>query len=239
MQLPESVVFSDEGLIWIIWFRGSPAYNEGLGACVIGEVVLWRYSRVIVIGPSTHNCIQARDVFFMNKSTGMFGISLIILTLIVAVILGFMAGPTIPFIHRKMSAKDFLEWKNEYNVGIDSIDQQHRRLVSLINQLQTAVNYSTGEEFEREALDQLVDYTKTHFTYEEGLMEQNDYPDFESHRAQHKHMIQKVEAVLAEYEKDKDTAMNNALNYLSEWLINHINGTDKEYSSYLIGKGVK
>lgn len=182
----------------------------------------------------------------------MFGVSLIILTLIVAVILGLMAEPSnpltwflvailvaIPFIHRKMSAKSFLEWKDEYSVGIDSIDQQHRKLVNLINQLQTAVNYSTGEEFEREALDELVNYTKTHFTFEEGLMEQNDYPDFESHRAQHKYMIQKVEAVLAEYEKDRDTAMNNALNYLSEWLINHINGTDKEYSSYLIGKGVK
>ncbi|MDH5613304.1 MAG: bacteriohemerythrin [Gammaproteobacteria bacterium] len=188
----------------------------------------------------------------MNQNASMFGISLIILTLIVAVILGFMAGPTspltwlllivliaIPFLYRKFAAKDFLPWKDEYSVGIESIDQQHKKLINLINQLQTAVKYSTGEEFEREALDELVNYTKTHFTYEEGIMEQNGYPGFESHKSQHVRMIKKVEEVLAEYENEPDSAMSNAVNYLKEWLINHINGTDKEYSSFLIGKGVK
>ncbi|MDH5711431.1 MAG: bacteriohemerythrin [Gammaproteobacteria bacterium] len=188
----------------------------------------------------------------MNQNAKMFGVALIILTLIVAVILGFMAGPTspltwlllvaliaIPYIYRKMENKDFLEWKAEYSVGIDSIDKQHRKLVNLINQLSTAVKYSTGEEFEREALDELVNYTKTHFTYEEGVMEQNGYPDFEAHKAQHVKMISKVEEVLARYESDPDTAMSNAADFLKDWLINHINGTDKEYSSYLLSKGVK
>ena len=86
----------------------------------------------------------------MNKNLGMFGVALLILTLITAIILGFMAGPTspltwllvailvaIPFVHRKLAGKSFLEWKDEYSVGIESIDQQHRRLVNLINQLHT------------------------------------------------------------------------------------------------------
>ena len=187
-----------------------------------------------------------------NKKMCMFGVSLLILTLIVAAILGLLAGPTspitwiliailvvIPFIHKKMSTNQFVEWNDDYSVGIDSIDQQHKKLLNLINQLQTAVDYSTGEEFEREALDELVDYTKTHFTYEEGLMRDNDYPDFEPHKLQHEKMFEKVREVLAEYEQDQDTAMANAAEYLRDWLINHINGTDKEYSSYLIGKGVK
>ena len=187
-----------------------------------------------------------------NKKMCMFGVSLLILTLIVAAILGLLAGPTspitwaliacllvIPFIHRKFASTQFVEWQDDYSVGIDSIDQQHKKLLNLINQLQTAVDYSTGEQFEREALDELVDYTKTHFTYEEGLMRDNDYPDFEAHKLQHEKMFDKVREVLSEYEKDHDTAMSNAAEYLKEWLINHINGTDKEYSSYLIGRGVK
>lgn len=187
----------------------------------------------------------------MNKNASMFGFSLIILTLIVAVILGLMAGPTspitwglvailvvIPFIHRKLAAKHYVEWKDDYSVGLDSIDQQHKKLLSLINQLQTAVDYSTGEEFEREALDELVDYTKTHFTYEEGLMKDNDYPDFVSHKAKHDEMIKEVEKVLAEYEEDHDLAMEHGSEFLKVWLINHINGTDKEYSNFLIDKGV-
>lgn len=188
----------------------------------------------------------------MNKNLGMFGVALLVLGLITAAILGLMAGPTsplawalvailvaIPFIHRKLSAKKFIVWKDAYNVGIDSIDQQHRKLVNLINQLTTAVDYSTGENFEREALAELVDYTKTHFSYEEALMEDNGYPDFEAHRAQHKAMIAEVDKVLAEYEKDHDKAMSHAVDYLQGWLINHINGTDKQYSSFLIDKGVR
>ena len=186
------------------------------------------------------------------KNVSMFGVALIILILITAVILGLMAGPTspltwllfavllaIPFVHKKMSNKKFLIWKDEYSVGLDSIDQQHKKLVNLINQLQTAVDYSTGEEFEREALDELVNYTKTHFTFEEGLMKDNDYPDYEPHKAQHEKMIKEVEKVLAMYEEDHDTAMDNAVKFLKDWLIKHINGTDKQYSSFLIGKGVK
>ena len=147
----------------------------------------------------------------MNQHMRMFGIALLILSLITAVILGLIAGPTspltwvlvailvaIPFIHRKLSAKSFITWKDEYSVGLDSIDQQHKKLINLINQLTTAVDYSTGEEFEREALAELVEYTKTHFSYEEGLMEDNGYPDFEAHRAQHRAMIAEVEAVLSE-----------------------------------------
>ena len=126
-----------------------------------------------------------------------------------------------------------------YSVGIDSIDQQHKKLLNLINQLQTAVDYSTGEQFEREALDELVDYTKTHFTYEEGLLRDNDFPGFEAHKVQHEKMFEKVREVLSEYEEDHETAMGNAAEFLKDWLINHINGTDKEYSSYLIERGVK
>ena len=188
----------------------------------------------------------------LNKRMCMFGLSVLIMTLIIAVILGLLAGPDspitwlliaalliIPYLHRKLSAKDYVEWKDEYSVGIDSIDRQHKKLLNLINQLQTAVDYSTGEEFEREALDELVDYTKTHFTYEEGLMKDNDYPGFEPHKTQHEEMVAHVKETLSEYEKDHDTAMNNAARFLRKWLINHINGTDKQYSSFLIEKGVK
>ena len=187
-----------------------------------------------------------------NYGKELFGFSLIILTLIVAIILGFMAGPAspltwlllialiaIPFLYRKIAAKDFIVWKDEYSVGIKSIDQQHKKLIHLINQLKTAVKYSTGEEFEREALDEVVRYTKTHFSYEEDILQQNGYPDFEAHKAQHEKMIARVNEVLAEYEKNSDSAMENALSYLSEWLINHINGTDKEYSHFMISRGVK
>lgn len=188
----------------------------------------------------------------MNNNARMFGLALLILSLIIAVILGLMAGPTnpltwllvailllIPFIHRKLTAMRYFKWKDEYSVGIDSIDMQHRKLINLINQLQTAVDYSTGEIFEREALDELVEYTVTHFRYEEDLMEEHKYPGFEAHRAQHDEMVTRVTQVLHEYQSNQEAAMKDAVDFLKNWLINHINGTDKQYSKFLISKGVK
>ncbi len=188
----------------------------------------------------------------MNNNARMFGIALLILTLIVAVILGLLAGPTnpitwflvvilvlLPLIHRKLTSKYYFEWKDDYSVGIESIDSQHRKLINLINQLQTAVDYSTGEVFEREALDELVEYTVTHFRYEEGLLEKHRYPGFEAHQAQHDEMVNQVNQFLDEYQTNQDAAMRDATSYLKSWLIKHINGTDKEYSEFLISKGVK
>lgn len=182
----------------------------------------------------------------------MFGVAILILTLITGVILGVLAGPEnpltwllvailvlLPVIHRKLTERRYFRWKDEYSVGIDSIDQQHKKLINLINNLQTAVDFSTGEQFEREALNELVEYTVTHFRYEEDLMEEHQYPDFESHRAQHDKMVEKVTQVLNNYQQNKDNAMKDAVAFLKSWLINHINGTDKQYSEYLIEKGVK
>ena len=188
----------------------------------------------------------------MNRNVGMFGVALLILMLLIAVVLGFLAGPNspltwllvfvlvaVPFIHQKVSSRKYLVWKPEYNTGIDSIDQQHKKLLGLINQLQTAVDHSTGEEFEKETLDGLVGYTKNHFAYEEQLMVENDYPDFEPHKAEHEKMIAQVTKVLAEYEQSHDKSMQHAHDFLRDWLVNHINGTDQQYSEFLIGKGVR
>jgi hemerythrin len=188
----------------------------------------------------------------MNNKTRMFGVAVLMLTLIIAVILGIAISPgnpltwlliaalvLLPYLYRKMTSRQYVQWKEEYSVGIESIDLQHKKLLGLINSLQTAINYKTGEAFEREALDELVDYTKTHFKFEEDMMEQNGYPDFTTHRAEHARMIARVEEVLSQYQQDQDTAMQNAVDFLQEWLINHINGTDKQYSSFLIDKGVK
>ncbi|MCP4874454.1 MAG: bacteriohemerythrin [Gammaproteobacteria bacterium] len=188
----------------------------------------------------------------MNNKTRMFGVAVLILALVTAAILGLVTSPgnpltwllvlmlmSLPFLYRKLTTRQFVEWKDEYSVGIDSIDQQHRKLLNLINSLQTAVNYKTGSEFEREALDELVDYTKTHFSYEEGLMERYEYPEFTTHRAEHELMISRVDQVLAKYQQDEDTAMQNAIDFLKDWLINHINGTDQKYAGFLIEKGAK
>jgi len=188
----------------------------------------------------------------MNNKLHMFGVAVLILMLATAALLAVLISPAnplswlllaslavLPLIHQRVKSKQYLKWKSGYSVGIASIDVQHRKLIELINSLQAAVDYSTGEHFERKALEELVDYTKTHFKYEEELMEQNGYADFESHCSEHARMIARVEEVLLAYHADPHNALHEALNFLKDWLINHINGTDKQYSQFLIDKGVR
>ncbi len=188
----------------------------------------------------------------MNKQWSMFGVVLLILVVITAILLGFMVdifNPVswallallliIPYVHKRLVARRFVEWRDEYSVGIESIDNDHKRLLNLINQLQTAAHYQTGREFESEAFEALVDYTKQHFKREEDLMESNGYPDFTAHKAQHVAMIAEVDAMLNEYRKHPQSAVEHAVQFLKTWLIKHINGTDQAYSQFLRDKGVR
>lgn len=189
----------------------------------------------------------------MSKSLKMVMIAMLIGVLIVAAILTFISlGATnpvpwiiiavtlaIPFIIRSSENKHFVSWKESYSVGIDSIDDDHKKLLSLINQFQTAVHYQTGEQFEKEALDELVNYTQYHFKREEEMMEEFGYADLEPHKAKHRAMIDQVERFIALHEEKGHEVLEEAADYLKQWLIEHINGTDKEYSGFLIEKGAK
>jgi len=70
------------------------------------------------------------------------------------------------------------------------------------------------------------------------MMEDNDYPDVVAHKAQHKVMIEQVEKFVQLYNNQGHDALDEISSFLSDWLINHINGTDKQYSEHLHNKGI-
>ncbi len=150
-----------------------------------------------------------------------------------------LAIAAIIIVTRLKEKSQFVTWKEEYSVGIEAIDNDHRKLLNLINQFQTAVNYNTGDEFEKEALDALINYTRTHFAREEKLMEENGYPDLEAHRAEHQKMIQQVNECMAKHRDDGHQSMRFGADFLRDWLVSHINGTDQAYSQFLLDKGVR
>ncbi len=142
-------------------------------------------------------------------------------------------------LRRQSDCGDFLAWKDEYAVGISVIDQEHKRLLNLINHVLSAVHCNTGAEFERQALEELVDYTKYHFQREEALMEEHGYPDLVGHKAQHDQMISQVDTFMRRYEERGREALQEVADYLKLWLLQHINGTDKKYVPYLTEHGVQ
>jgi hemerythrin len=145
----------------------------------------------------------------------------------------FAVAVGIPFLLRQQTCDEFVAWKDEYSVGIDTIDQDHKKLLSLINNLLAAKQCRTGPEFERQALDELMDYTQFHFKREEDLMREHGYADYEGHKAQHDQMVIQAQLFRSRYEEKGHEAIPEVARYLKLWLIQHINGTDRKYVPFL------
>ncbi len=180
---------------------------------------------------------------------------LVVLALVagaVGVVLSFMTfGPAhpvpwiilaiiiiIPFLYNKFASDGYVHWNDKYSVNIPSIDDDHKRLIVLINQFISSTHYYNSKEFEQKALHELVDYTKYHFDREEKLMQDNGYPDYEEHHKQHEIMIKKVNEVVAKYTQNSETTVTETVDFLRDWLINHIQKTDQQYMSFFKDKNI-
>ncbi|SEA62202.1 methyl-accepting chemotaxis protein [Desulfuromusa kysingii] len=141
-----------------------------------------------------------------------------------------MSTPAIP----KQSSEKMFQWKDEYNTGVALMDKQHRRLVDLINQLFQCMRDGGDRMVLAEVVDELVDYTVTHFRAEEDVMRKYNYPDFEAHQQIHKSFVEKVGVYANKLKSGERLPPADIYNFLKDWLINHIEKQDRDgYGEYL------
>ncbi|MCL2830764.1 MAG: bacteriohemerythrin [Betaproteobacteria bacterium] len=124
-------------------------------------------------------------------------------------------------------------WTDKLSVGVDVIDKQHMRIVDYINQLHDAINSSSADQKERivEIVNDTIDYTESHFGFEETLMEEADYPYLKAHKKVHELFVRKV----LDYKKRMDAGDDIATELretLGRWLINHIKNEDADYARW-------
>ncbi|MCG3186710.1 MAG: Bacteriohemerythrin [Rhodocyclaceae bacterium] len=124
------------------------------------------------------------------------------------------------------------QWDNDFNIGIQEIDEQHKVLVSLLNDLHNAIREHHGKATSREILDRLAEYTRTHFLLEESLMRLTHYPGFEIHKAQHEDLIRQVRDLQEKLDKENITITFELLHFLKTWLARHIHDSDKRFGAY-------
>lgn len=130
------------------------------------------------------------------------------------------------------------EWKNEYSVGIGSIDAQHQNLFAIGRELYKAMSVGQGKASLARILDRLVQYTAVHFAHEERLMRLNDYPDFQAHKAEHDALTRQVLAFQADFEGGRVSLTVQLLQFLKDWLEKHIKVSDIAYAPCLKQKAV-
>lgn len=132
-----------------------------------------------------------------------------------------------------------IQWNNSFSVNVDEIDRQHQRLVGMINDLHDAMRRGKGKDALGKIIDGLMTYTATHFRTEEKYFDQFGYPDTDIHKKEHSDFIKKVSDFKDRFEKDKLGLSIQVMNFLSDWLQNHIKGSDKKYGSFFDEKGLK
>lgn len=132
-----------------------------------------------------------------------------------------------------------IDWNSSYSVNVKEIDDQHKKLIDLINKLYDEMKSGHGKEALSGVLKELVDYTKYHFQAEEKLLSKNNYPNFAAHKKEHEELTKKVEEINEKIASGKMVISSNVLTFLKDWLNNHILVEDKGYSKYLNEKGVK
>ena len=132
-----------------------------------------------------------------------------------------------------------IQWSNSLSVNIDSIDKQHQRLIDMINQLNDAMRQGKGKEVAGKIVEGLISYTRTHFAFEEKYFAQYGYPETEKHIKEHKEFARKATEFQSDFGKGKLTLSIQVINFLSDWLRTHIQGTDQKYVSLFQQNGVK
>ena len=143
----------------------------------------------------------------------------------------------IPVINNRLEERRYATWKPKYNIGIKEIDDEHKKLMNLINKLQLAIRYHQDESFEKEALDELVEYTRSHFKREEEIMVTYGYPDYLEHKKLHDEMAAKVQEHVENFERDGHSALLKIVPFIRDWLTTHIYGVDQSYAQLLRENG--
>jgi hemerythrin len=132
-----------------------------------------------------------------------------------------------------------MTWSGKYSVGVEALDNQHKALMKVLNELHAASMRGKAGEVAGPLIQQMVSIASQHFSAEERLMESTKFPGLAAHRVKHKELAAKVGEFVARYEKGDTTMYTQLLYFMRDWLSKHMQTEDQEYAPWLAARGVK
>ena len=129
---------------------------------------------------------------------------------------------------------DLITWDNSFSVGFAILDEQHKELVNMINELTEDCKKGTSaaELSFKLVLERAVEYAKTHFADEEKYMDKVLYPNMAAHKKEHFNFLFEVVNLVNEVESGNTTPIE-FVNFLKKWVLNHVAKSDMKYAPYL------
>ena len=132
-----------------------------------------------------------------------------------------------------------IQWSDSFSVQVLEIDNQHKKLITLIADLETAMSSGKGKDVLGKIVNELTQYTLNHFSTEEKYFDMFKYPDAATHKMEHKKFVEQVSKFKKDFEEGRIGLSIKIMEFLGSWLKNHIQGVDKKYGPFLNQKGLK
>lgn len=132
-----------------------------------------------------------------------------------------------------------IEWSNDFCLGIPVIDDQHKRLFAIINRLDSEYRGKKCIETIEKIFLELINYCNYHFTLEEKAMAKCNYDRLELHKAAHDLFVKKIHEFYVKHKKNECSALPDTINFLNDWLIDHIMVEDRHYLTAISNQFIK
>lgn len=125
-----------------------------------------------------------------------------------------------------------IHWRDEYNLGIEEIDFEHKIFVKIIQKIERAIIEKKDESYINRLVQELKKYASFHFQSEENMMVEIKYPHLISHKLQHEHLLSQLQLVIVKVEIGEQD-IRELPEFLLNWFKKHTLEEDKKLSKYL------
>jgi hemerythrin len=129
-----------------------------------------------------------------------------------------------------------LDWTPSLSVDVAEMDEEHKKLFALINNLNDAMKQGKAKDEMGRVFNELVNYTHSHFAAEERYLQAIGYPYLAQQRKEHAELLKKVATFKAEYEAGKAMVSVTLMTFLGDWVRSHIQKSDKQYGAWVTEK---
>jgi len=130
-------------------------------------------------------------------------------------------------------------WSDEYSVGVQKLDDQHKNIINLVNELHKATGISSCDQTLHDIMDKMCKYASDHLDYEESLLKEIDYPEFDDHQKGHRKYIEAVADYAIDATLEDFAIPDKLLTFLNEWWLKHILEEDMKYKPYFAKTNIK
>ena len=131
-----------------------------------------------------------------------------------------------------------ITWNESFSVGVNVLDEQHHKIIDLINRFVEQESEAFDREILETVLSELIEYGFEHLKLEEAMLEENDYPDFQKHKHEHLLYVQKITQSAKRKKSLSEEEFIELGEFLNQWWTDHILEEDMKYRPFFERKNI-